>query len=146
MLETLKLQESEQLRALSIDDYTSPTPVTINENETLAGAFSMFEKEKIRHLPVVDNNGLLKGILTERNLHALQDFSSLKNPQVKDSMQSDVICVQEGANLMETAFTLSDKKIGSVLVKDHSDKLIGIFTTTDALNALIEVIRGEINL
>ena len=146
MLETLKLQDSEQLRALSIDDYTSPTPVTINENETLAGAFSMFEKEKIRHLPVVDNQGHLKGILTERNLHALQDFSSLKNPQVKDCMEKDVICVQEGANLMETAFVLSDKKIGSVLVKDHSGKLAGIFTTTDALNALIEVIRGEIEL
>ncbi len=146
MLETMNLKNSPELRALSIDGYTSPAPQTINENETLAGAFSIFEKEKFRHLPVIDNNGVLKGILTERNLHALQDFSSLKNPQVKDCMETEIICVQEGANLMETVFTLSDKKIGSVLVKDQEDKLIGIFTTTDALNALIEVIRGEVEL
>lgn len=146
MLETMNLKNSPELKALSIDGYTSPSPITINENETLASAFSIFEKEKFRHLPVIDNNGILKGVLTERNLHALQDFSSLKNPQVKDCMETDVISVQEGANLMETAFILSDKKIGSVLVKDTCGKLSGIFTTTDALNALIEVIRGEIEL
>jgi acetoin utilization protein AcuB len=139
-----KIENNQELKNLSIDGYTSPCPVTINENDNLTMAFSILEKEKFRHLPVVDNDGKLVGILSERDLHALQDFSSLKHPVVKDCMEEDVIAVQVGASLLETAFLLSDKKIGSVLVRDAQGKLEGIFTTTDALNALIEIIRGEV--
>lgn len=141
-----KIESSPELKNLSIDGYTSPCPVTVNENDNLTMAFSILEKEKFRHLPVVNDENMLVGILSERDLHALQDFSSLKHPRVKDCMEEDVIAVQVGASLLDTAFLLSDKKIGSVLVRDAKGKLEGIFTTTDALNALIEIIRGEVEL
>ena len=39
---------------------------------------------------------------------------------------------------------MSDAKIGSLIVNDDNEKLVGIFTNTDALNALIEVLRGDV--
>jgi len=146
-LETIKeTLKNPDLQNLSIDGYTSPCPITINENDNLTLAFSVLEKERFRHLPVIDNNQNLVGILSERDLHAIQDFSSLKHPIVKNCMEQDVVSVQVGSSLLETTFILSEKKIGSVLVVDSQNKLEGIFTTTDALNALVEIIRGEVEL
>ena len=39
---------------------------------------------------------------------------------------------------------MSSKKLGSAIVLDEQGDLAGIFTTTDALNALVEVIRGKL--
>lgn len=135
----------EALKNISVDDYTSPNPVTIDENENLIKAFSIIEENGFRHLPVT-KEGKIVGILSERAIHSLQDFSSLKEPKVKDCMQEDPISVNTGTSLMETAFLLSDKKIGSVLVLNNDGSLNGIFTTTDALNALIEIIRGDFEI
>ena len=36
---------------------------------------------------------------------------------------------------------MSDRKIGSVIVNDEEDRFLGIFTASDALNALVEIVR-----
>ena len=45
------------------------------------------------------------------------------------------------APLDEVAHAMSEKKVGSVIVNDEDGKFLGIFTVTDALNALIEIVR-----
>ena len=52
--------------------------------------------------------------------------------------------VQAGSLLSEAVFKMSEHMIGSLLVLDEEGKLDGIFTSTDALNALIEVLRDEV--
>lgn len=47
------------------------------------------------------------------------------------------------APLEEIALELSNRKFGSVLVYDRNDKFYGIFTATDALNALVEILRND---
>jgi len=44
--------------------------------------------------------------------------------------------------LDRVAFTMSDRKIGSVIVNEDDGEFLGIFTVTDALNALIEISRA----
>ncbi|HEX5954088.1 MAG TPA: CBS domain-containing protein, partial [Rhodanobacteraceae bacterium] len=60
-----------------------------------------------------------------------------------DIMATDPISVLADTPLDEVAFDMSERKIGSVLVYEESGEYLGIFTVTDALNALIEIVRGE---
>ena len=60
-------------------------------------------------------------------------------------MVNEPFCVSLGTPLDEVAFQMSQKKIGSALVVDGESKLDSIFTSVDGLNALIEVIRGDID-
>ena len=46
--------------------------------------------------------------------------------------------------LDEVVYNMSKQKIGSTIVKSDEDEYIGIFTSTDALNALLEVLRGDV--
>ena len=56
-------------------------------------------------------------------------------------MVRDPLTVSSEMPLDEVAFEMSTRKVGSVIVNDENDELLGIFTVTDALNALIEIAR-----
>ena len=58
-------------------------------------------------------------------------------------MTADPYTVSIEANLDDVAFEMSRNKYGSAIVMDNNDEVYGIFTSTDALNALIEVLRKE---
>lgn len=50
--------------------------------------------------------------------------------------------VRASTTLDEVAYLMSEKKVGSVIVNDDEGAFVGFFTTTDALNALIEIVRS----
>ena len=56
-------------------------------------------------------------------------------------MAAAPLTVSASTPLDEVAFAMSDMKVGSVIVNDEDGRFLGIFTATDALNALIEIIR-----
>ena len=58
-------------------------------------------------------------------------------------MQKEPYLVSADTKLSEVAFYMSKNKYGSALVM-NPDGDLGIFTSTDALNALVEVLRGDI--
>ena len=57
-------------------------------------------------------------------------------------MATDPVMVNASDALDDVAFIMSDKKIGSVIVNEADGSFLGIFTVTDALNALIEICRA----
>jgi acetoin utilization protein AcuB len=59
-----------------------------------------------------------------------------------DIMATDPVAVTAGTPLDEVAYAMSDRKIGSVIVNEDTGEFLGIFTVTDALNALIEISRS----
>lgn len=56
-------------------------------------------------------------------------------------MAADPVAVKASTPLDEVAYAMSDRKIGSVIVNEDDGEFMGIFTLTDALNALIEISR-----
>ncbi|HOM14314.1 MAG TPA: CBS domain-containing protein, partial [Rubrivivax sp.] len=51
------------------------------------------------------------------------------------------LTVNAAAPLDEVAYAMSERKVGSAIVNDENGEFLGIFTATDALNALIELTR-----
>ena len=127
---------------ISVDEYTSPTLVTIDPSESLDRAVELMQENGIRHLPVVEHQKVL-GVVSERDLllHVGKDWTTMMT--VGDIMSVDVLSVHMHDNLGEVAYQLVNEKVGSAIVLDDDESLYGIFTTTDALNALVEVTNEQ---
>jgi acetoin utilization protein AcuB len=119
----------------------TPTPFTIGPTQTLAAARQVMLDNGVRHLPVLDG-GRLVGLLSERDLLLVESMPSV-NPasvRVEEAMAQDVFAVGPDEPVADVAGTMVDRKIGSTVVMDH-ERVVGVFTTVDALQALRELLR-----
>ncbi len=132
-----------RIQDLSVDAYTTPCPITVKESTTIKEITDLMEDNGIRHIPVVNGAEQTIGVITDRDLKAVASYAFRFELCAKDIMTEDPLCVYTGTSLVDAAFLMSDAKIGSLIVNDDKEKLVGIFTNTDALNALVEVLRGD---
>jgi len=124
---------------IKVDEYTSAAPVTISLNAPLSDAMELMKENGIRHLPVIED-GAIVGLISERDLIANFGKPWSEHLRVKEIMHTDVLFAYANDGLSEVAFRLSKDKKGSAIILDENDNLYGIFTTTDALNALVELL------
>ena len=120
-----------------IRQFMSSAPQTIGHEQTLERAHEVMRNEKIRHLPVLEG-GKLVGLLSQRDLHLIETLSDVdpKDTTVAEAMSQDVYCVSPDAPLVEVAREMAEHKYGSAVVVE-GPKVVGVFTTTDALRALV---------
>ncbi len=130
-------------------------PVTISPNASFFEAQSLIQGKGIRHLPVVDENNQLLGIVTESDirkagpsdvdvLRVREASTLLRNLKVSAFMTSKekLITITPDALVEEAVQLMHDNKIGCLPVVE-GDKLYGIFTETDALDLLVDVFGSK---
>lgn len=128
---------------LPVEEFTTPNPITVAATSPVEEVADLMKKHGIRHLPVVTGKAVV-GIISERDVRVAANLSRKEKMLVRasDVMVAEPVTVSAGASLDDVAFEMSQNKIGSVLVNDENDEFLGIFTVTDALNALIEIARA----
>jgi acetoin utilization protein AcuB len=130
-------------------------PVTIGKDATVIEAMHLMKEKNIRRLPVMDR-GKIAGILTEKmvmefkpskatSLDTWEIHYILSKTPVTEAMNPKPYTVTPGADLTEAASLLHDRKLNGVLVVNEQNELVGIFTTTNALEALIEICKNPEN-
>lgn len=126
-----------------VEEFTTPNPVTAAENAPADELRALMTTYGVRHLPIV-RDGEVVGLVSDRDLRIAQGLGAAHRLQVLagDIMATDPVSVKAETPLDEVAFTMSERKIGSVLVHEADGTFLGIFTLTDALNALIEIVRS----
>lgn len=103
-------------------------PITINKHQTLQDAEDIMASYKISGVPVVDNDGILLGILTNRDMRFTKDYTKL----VEERMTSmPLITGKEGTTLEEAADIMHANKIEKLPIVDNNNKLIGLITIKD---------------
>lgn len=128
---------------IPIEEFTSVDPITVNGSITLVEVKQLMSQHKIRHIPVMKGQTPV-GILSDRDVKMAESLiENAKTFSVAELMVTNPHTVYRGTPLETVVFQMSEKKIGSVLVLNDDDTLMGIFTQVDALNALIEIIRGD---
>jgi acetoin utilization protein AcuB len=132
-----------QFQNLTIEHYTSFCPVTANEDTNLHDLEKLMEENNIRHIPVIKNKKAI-GIISQRDLLTIKFLKEKVLLSASDIMNKEIYTVNINDLIVDVAFEMSNQKIGSAIVNNQAGQIIGIFTVTDALNALIEVIRGEV--
>jgi IMP dehydrogenase len=105
-------------------------PITLNEDATLGDALQIMEEFKIGGIPVIKGDGVLAGILTNRDLR----FEKTKTKKVTEIMtKENLITANEGIDLIKAEEILQEFKIEKLPVVDKNYKLIGLITYKDIL-------------
>lgn len=124
-LEEQSKQVKKVKRAESVMIYD---PITIGRTATVGDAVNLMKEFKIGGIPVVDNNGVLIGIVTNRDLR----FESNMKKPVYDIMTRDkIITTTQITDLDKAAEILQRHKIEKLPVVDNDNKLIGLITYKD---------------
>ncbi len=126
--------------------FMTPFPYSIDIDAPLAVGHQMMRDHNFRHLPVTAG-GAIVGVLTDRDIKLVlgPDFGSPpeRELKVRDAYVEEPCVVSASAPVAKVARTMAERHIGSAIVTKN-DKLVGIFTVTDACRALAEVL-GERN-
>ncbi|MBO4978038.1 MAG: IMP dehydrogenase [Muribaculaceae bacterium] len=107
-------------------------PVTIRRGSSVGEALAMMHEYHIGGIPVVEGDGRLAGIVTNRDLRFVRDLSRL----VDDVMTSEgLVTTSTTTNLEEAAEILQQHKIEKLPVVDGDGRLIGLVTYKDITKA-----------
>ena len=108
-------------------------PVTIRDNALVSEALKLMERFKISGVPVVDENNLLVGIITNRDLR----FETRFEIPVSDVMtKQPLVTVPVGTTLDEAKVKLQKHRIEKLLVVDDNGLLKGLITVKDIQKAI----------
>jgi acetoin utilization protein AcuB len=127
----------------TVSEFMSPCVHSIGKDQSLLTAHSMMRKWQIRHLPVLERGKVL-GLLSIRDLHLVETLRDVDPAKVtvEDAMTPDPYLIAPEADLRKVVVQMATRKLGSALVVQGS-KVIGIFTTIDALRALFELLEDS---
>jgi acetoin utilization protein AcuB len=125
----------------TVERFMTANPVAISSDRTLAEAHRLMREKHIRHLPVVDE-GRLVGVVSQRDIYLVETLHGVdpETERVEEAMTAEPYTVKPDASLEEVACTMAENRYGSAVVLDRG-AVVGLFTTTDALRALSQVLR-----
>jgi acetoin utilization protein AcuB len=132
-----------QASQFAIKRWMTPTPHSIGKEQSLSVAHQVMKRHALRHLPVLER-GKLVGMLSERDLLFLETITDVdpEKETVEQGMTQDVYCVSPEAQVEVVAREMVTHRYGCAVVVEDS-KIVGIFTTIDALSLLIRVLSGD---
>ncbi len=103
-------------------------PVSVTPDQTLSDAQAIMDNYKISGVPVVDNDNNLLGILTNRDMRFIKDFSQLSGDvMTKMPLVTGIV----GTTLDEAAEIMHQHKIEKLPIIDNGGKLKGLITIKD---------------
>jgi CBS domain-containing protein len=138
----------------TVADVMTRRLATVREDDVIANIDDAMHRLRVRHMPVIDENGKLVGLLSHPDLlHAAASFLSdreadrnaiINQVPVGRIMQREVITVEPGDSLVEAGKLMWDAKIGCLPVVQPDGTLVGIITEADFIAVAVELLGGQI--
>lgn len=129
--------------------------VAVTPETSISEATALMEKGNFRHLPVVDADGKLVGIVTDRDMRDAHPSSLLDEESyqktldkvmqhtIGEIMTAEPITVAPYYTLQDTLLIIGKKKVGALPVVDEEGYLKGIMSTRDLLRAFVNIMGIE---
>ena len=140
---------------MKVREVMSRDPITIDPEAPVGTALDVMRTKHVRHLPVVDEAGVLIGIITDRDLRhaalapAMEEYLSgrahrrarqlgetLESLRVRNVMTWAVVTTGPEAPLLSAALIMFESRVGSLPVVEGG-RLVGLLTEQDVLKALM---------
>jgi len=127
--------------------------ITIDGDENIFKARELMRENKIRHLPVVDDEGRPVGIVTDRDLRSAMPYRIYKNPEtaraeseriarlkISDIMTRNPVTIPLTWTIQDALLLIQEKRFGAFPVVNDPGKLVGMISVRDLLRAFINVL------
>jgi acetoin utilization protein AcuB len=127
--------------------------ITVQPEDRVLLAQERIREHNIRHLPVVDDEMRLVGILSDRDIRSAlpdslfkildltgKEVDVIKNLKVADVMHPDPLALSPVDTIQDALLIIQKEKIGALPVVDGENRLKGILTTRDLLRTFINVL------
>lgn len=135
---------------MKIRDVMHTKVVTVKADTPAKEAFEIMHKEGFRHLPVLDEQEHIVGILSDRDILSVAvsfekrprgqtQYMVMKTAKCRDVMTADPITISPDDNVARVVELMEAQKIGCLLVAEGG-KLAGIVTDTDFLRLLVKLL------
>jgi len=117
-------------------------PLTAAADDNLLDAAARMAERNVRHLPVIDGDRHVVGILSDRDVRTVVGDMTrslrptdatvrMKSLRVADAMTRETFVVRHDASFAEVARVFTDQRVGAVPVVDDTDHLVGIISYVD---------------
>ncbi|MCH9682869.1 MAG: CBS domain-containing protein [Deltaproteobacteria bacterium] len=143
--ETCRIEQDEQWREAyrTVGQIMSTQLLTVRPEDLVDLAASMMDWEKIRHVPVEDDEGALVGIISHRailRLVARGEGLDRDAVVVKDIMRRDPVSVTPNTTTLAAMKLMRDRAVGSLPVVEDG-KLVGIITEHDLIDVSAKLLE-----
>jgi len=125
--------EAKKFRFHARDIMSSPLH-TIQRNRTITEATAIMRRMGFRHLPVMEGEDQLVGMISERDVLCGKD-----QHMVSDIMSPQIIVCLDSARIQDVAHLMLDEKINALPVVSFNHKLVGIITLSDILKFVVQM-------
>jgi CBS domain-containing membrane protein len=126
---------------LRVSDIMSPDPIALYLDDRVHEGLEEMNISGIHHLPVLDDEGRLVGVVSHRDLLAAREQGE---EPVATLMQRDVKTVSPDTLAHEAAYLLLRHGIGCIPVTDNDANLLGIVTVTDFVRIAYALLGGQV--
>ncbi|MGR6862250.1 CBS domain-containing protein [uncultured Aliivibrio sp.] len=133
----------------TVNDMMTTHPHTLLRSHSLEDAKALMDEHGIRHIPIVDTEHALIGLVTQRDLLSaqtsclekttLEGLSALDIP-LNNIMHENIMSVSPHGGLKSAALFMQKHKVGCLPVVDHG-KLVGIITDSDFVTIAINLLE-----
>jgi acetoin utilization protein AcuB len=126
--------------------------VTVGPHTSVFEAQELMSQHRVRHLPVVEEEDKLIGIVSDRDIRSALPFHCFKDGisaeergkleglKVKDIMTRKVFTISPGFTIQDALLMIQNSKVGALPVVDEEGRLKGILSVRDLLRAFINVL------
>lgn len=128
---------------MKVEQWMTRQPLRIKSDSSVTAALALLAMGDVRHLPVVDDNDHVIGMLSERDVIGLltpsvanlaEEFEKATKLQVAEFMNADAVVLEPEDELNDAIQMFLEHKFGAFPVV-KGDKLVGILSYLDVLNA-----------
>lgn len=165
LFDDLKLTYADSARAfhsfaqITAGDAMTADVVSLGSDDVLGSAKDMLQQHKFRHMPIIDEQGVLVGIISDRDILKQLPFAGKRPPRDSNEFRSHlfkvdessislemplerimtrkVSCISAEAKLSDAALTMRKQKISCLAVVEGDRKLCGIITVVDIMRSLL---------
>jgi len=103
-------------------------PITVNPNDKLKDILALKELHGVSGFPVTDDEGVLKGIITNRDVR----FADRSNELVKNLMtKKNLVTVPDTVNRNDAILALTRTRVEKLIVVDKKNRCVGLITVSD---------------
>ncbi|MEJ2223047.1 MAG: CBS domain-containing protein [Desulfobacterales bacterium] len=126
--------------------------ITVDPEDGIFKAQELMAENKIRHLPVIESNNRLIGVVTDRDIRSALPYKFFKKSpgkeekkkfaelKIKDIMTENPITISPTYTLQDALLMIQDARVGALPVVDDNGILNGIISVRDLLRAFINVL------